>query len=416
MSEQARSHARWLSRLNEHLENERYASGTARHCVAVARVFLAFLQDQGVRLSSVQPTQVEKYLQYARRRFRRRYGHEPTFKGWRFAHTAPVHMLLRLAHGQWPPNPKPVTRAEKLQHQICQQYVGWMVDIRGLAPATVSDRRKEACRFLGWLGRRAHRVSLATLTVADVDGYLKERLSSWRRSSIKTATVWLRIFLHWLHSMGHMSRDLSTAVVGPSLYAFAGVPSALRPEDVKKVLEVAQRDQTTQGLRDYAILLLLARYGVRASEVAGLRLEDIDWRKEAIRVGHTKTGAVSHLPLLPEVGNAILEYLQKARPQTAFREIFIRERAPYRPLRKGAGLHTLVRRRVDAAGVVTAGRRGPHAFRHALAVSLLQAAVPLKEIGDLLGHRSANSTMVYLKLATEDLRAIALEIPGEVKA
>jgi integrase len=116
------------------------------------------------------------------------------------------------------------------------------------------------------------------------------------------------------------------------------------------------------------------------------------------------------------VGNAILDYLQKGRPKTEARAIFIVDHAPYRPFQCGSCLYWLVRNRLTAAGVNVQGKQGPHAFRHARAVSLLRAAVPAKEIGDILGHRSASSTTVYLKLATEDLRAVALEIPGEVKA
>ena len=123
----------------------------------------------------------------------------------------------------------------------------------------------------------------------------------------------------------------------------------------------------------------------------------------------------TYLPLLPEVGEAILAYLKKARPKVTFRELFIRNLAPYRPFTNGSSLYALIRCRIDAAGVPAGGKRGPHAFRHARAVSLIRASVPLKEIGDVLGHRASDSTLVYLKLATEDLRSIALEIPGEVK-
>lgn len=416
MSAQPLSHVQWLSHLNDHLKNERYASGTATHCLAIARAFLIFLEKQHLKLSSVQPTHVEKYLQHSLRRFHRQYGHMPAYKDWRSAHTAPVHMLLRLAQGQWPPTPKPATQGERFQHQICEQYVRWMVDIRGLAPATVSDRRKEACRFLRWLGKRTSRVGVAALTVADVDRYLKERSSSLRRSSIKMVTVWLRIFLRWLHTIGQTNRDLSTSVIGPSMYAFASIPSALRSQDVKTILDAARRDATVKGIRDYAILMLLSKYGMRAGEIVALCLDDIDWRKEVVRVRHTKTGASSCLPLLPEVANAILKYLKKARPETTFREVFIRDCAPYRPFKRGGSLYSQIRNRIEAAGVVTSSKRGPHAFRHARAVSMLRARVPLKEIGDVLGHRSTISTMTYLKLATEDLRAVALDIPVGVQA
>jgi integrase/recombinase XerD len=133
-------------------------------------------------------------------------------------------------------------------------------------------------------------------------------------------------------------------------------------------------------------------------------------------IGAKKSFGFATTKLAPEVGEAMLQYLQKSRPKTSLREIFIRCCAPHRPFKNGSGLYSLVRRRIDAAGVITTGKRGPHAFRHARAVSLLRARVPVKEIGDLLGHRSANSTLIYLKLATEDLRSVAMEIPTEVKA
>jgi integrase/recombinase XerD len=202
----------------------------------------------------------------------------------------------------------------------------------------------------------------------------------------------------------------------PTLYAFESIPSALPNQDVKKVLAVAQKDRTPKGLRDFAILMLLSNYGMRAGEITALRLGDVDWRKEVLRVYHSKTGATSYLPLLHGVGEALLEYLQRARPKTSLREIFLRCRAPYRPFRSGNRLYRLVQGRLEAAGVITTGKRGPHIFRHARAVSMLRAAVPVKEIGDLLGHRAADSTMPYLKLATEDLRTVALEIPMAVKA
>ena len=163
------------------------------------------------------------------------------------------------------------------------------------------------------------------------------------------------------------------------------------------------------GLRDYAILLLLSTYGMRDGEIRNLRLDDIDWRNETLRVRHSKTSGFSFLPLMEPVGEALLDYLREGRPETEAREIFTRTRAPYRPLVR---IYSEVRRRLDAAGVRPNGKCGPHTFRHARAISLLRASVPRKVIGDLLGHRSTEATIPYLKLATEDLRAIALEIPG----
>ena len=182
----------------------------------------------------------------------------------------------------------------------------------------------------------------------------------------------------------------------------------------RRCLQATRRDRTPIGRRDYAILTLLSTYGLRAGEITSLRLEDIDWKRSRLRVRHSKTGAASELPLLREVGDAILDYLRKGRPETALREVFLRSRAPYRGFATWSTLYTPIRRRLTAAGVNPPGKKGPHAFRHARAVSLLRSSVPLKVIGDVLGHRSMDSTAVYLKLATEDLRAVALEIPAAV--
>jgi len=217
-----------------------------------------------------------------------------------------------------------------------------------------------------------------------------------------------------LHGSGRTALDLSGTVIGPRIYDDEQVPSALRPEEIQAVLEATRQDRSPIGRRDYAFLMLLAAYGLRAGEIVTLRLENIDWQKEILRMRHSKTGAVSELPLLREPGEAVLSYLRKARPESERREVFLQVRAPYRPYKGGSILNCVIGARLKAAGITPLGRKGPHAFRHARAVSLLRAGVPLKIIGDVLGHRSAESTAVYLKLATEDLRVVCLNIPKEV--
>jgi integrase len=146
-----------------------------------------------------------------------------------------------------------------------------------------------------------------------------------------------------------------------------------------------------------------------------MRLEDIDWRREEIRVIQSKSHLPFLLPLSSKVGNAILRYLREGRPRSEAREVFLRLHAPHVAFLCGSSLGSMIGRRLKKAGIRVEGRHGTHAFRYAHAVSLLRARVPLKTIGDLLGHRSPTSTSVYLKLATEDLRSVALEIPLEVR-
>jgi len=248
--------------------------------------------------------------------------------------------------------------------------------------------------------------------VSKIDAYVKSR-SVFRRSraSLKLATIDLRSFLRYLKVSGRIERDFSEAVVGPKCYKLEGVPFALQANEISRVLEAARADHSPMGRRDYAILTLLATYGLRACEITRLRLEDIDWKNGVLRVRHAKSSIYSELPLEPEPGNAIVTYLRHGRPKTDVREVFVRTVAPYVAL---AALTTQIRERLATVGAVAARRRGPHAFRHARAASLLRAGVLIKTIGDVLGHRSSDSTASYLKLAVDDLRMVALEIPSEV--
>jgi integrase len=173
-------------------------------------------------------------------------------------------------------------------------------------------------------------------------------------------------------------------------------------------------DRSALGRRDYAILTLLSTYGLRGGEIMALRLSDIDWRHERLHIRHSKTGAHSELPLLRGPADALLDYLKYGRPATPAREVFIRMFAPYRALRSAAALDQMLTRRLAAVGVSLTGKRGAHVLRHSRAVSLMRGGVPLKVIGDVLGHRSERSTSAYIKLATEDLRAVALDLPAGV--
>ena len=418
MSFEQPSNASWLVQLKEHLKQEGYSPESARRRLAVAERFLAHLDRRHSAVEAVHPSNVNLYLQDELQLFEQNRHRTPrsSMADWRRSHTAGIEMLLRLVHGEWPPTPVPSNPRETFHRDLCQQYDEWMRDLRGLAMDTRSSRCAEAHRFLVWLKDHGTPPDPLGVTIAEVDTFMKFRAGSQRRSSLRFLATNLRSFLSYLSATGLTKGDLSKTVIGPTLYAFESIPSLLRPEDIQAVVEKTRQDHSKRGLRDLAILLLLSSYGLRAGEITSLRLEDVDWRGEVLRIRHSKTGAHSELPLLPTVGNAILKYLQKGRPKTETRAIFIVDHAPYRPFQSGSSLYWLVRNRLISAGVFRQGKQGPHAFRHARAVSLLRAAVPAKEIGDILGHRSASSTAVYLKLATEDLRAVALEIPGEVNA
>lgn len=395
-----------IAALNSSLLGQRYSPVVARNYSTYASGFLDYLGQRGIPIADVIDVQVEQYLRHAIVLFQKQRGRRPSER-WHEVPRSGIHALLRLVRGQWPPAIKPTCVADEIRFSICDEYAIWLREERGMACASVAALMWEARNFLTW--QIDYGIDgLAGLSVADVDRYMDLRALKLTRCSLKSVAERLRSLLRYLHTTGRVTTDLSGHVIAPMLYAYEGVPSVLDRGQIVAVLEHTKKDRTSAGLRDHAILQLLAIYGLRSGEIRHLRIEDIDWRTEAIHVRHNKTRASTLLPLMEPVGEAVLAYLRSGRPITDVREIFIRTRAPYRKLDK---LYSVVRRRLRDAGVKPSGKCGPHIFRHARAVEMLRAAVPQKVIGDLLGHRSTGSTAPYLKLATEDLRAIALDVP-----
>jgi integrase/recombinase XerD len=400
-----------IDQLRALLTQQRFSSVVVRNYCRGATHFVEYLARRDIAVDAAMPDHVSGYLRYARRKFGQRHGH-PAAPRWESIPRAGIHALLRLAQKRWPPEPPAASLREALCRSVCNEYREYLHVQRGLAKASIRALMWEGRNFLSWYAARSAGDDLAELNIGEIDSYFEMRAAGLRRRSLKDVAERLRSLMRFLHRTDRIGIDLAPRIIAPVLYAYESIPSALSVEQISAVLKNTRKDRSPLGYRDYAILLLLSTYGLRDGEVTRLRLEDIDWRAETLHIRHSKTGASSQLPLMAEAGGALLNYLRRGRPQTDVREIFIRTRAPYRRL---SSLYSEVRRRLEAAGVKPLGKRGPHTFRHARAVSLLRASVSRKVIGDLLGHRSEEATLPYLKLATEDLRAIALEIP-EVRA
>ncbi|MGO9792925.1 MAG: site-specific integrase [Solirubrobacteraceae bacterium] len=397
-----------LAKLREHFREQRYGIGVTQNYPVAVRRFLRDLERRGLAVEAVSAAEVERYLDSLKlKRYRR-----PFPDHSRRMHRAAIRMLLRLVHGGWSPEVPPATAEERAGRAIVVAFDAWMKDLRGLSASTRRHRRAEADQLLEWI--REQGKTVATLTVADLDAYVASRVASMRRRSVAETAATLRAVLRYLHESGRMPIDLTSLVKGPIIYALEGIPSTIQPEDIQRALKALKQDRSPLGRRDYAIWMLLTTYGLRAGEIKALCLSDIDWRHERLRIRHSKTGAFTDLPLLSGPANALLDYLRDGRPATTTRAVFLRHQAPYRGLDSGTSLHGIVTRRLAAVGIVATGKRGPHALRHARAVSLLRGGVPLKVIGDVLGHRSERSTAPYLKLATEDLRLVALDLPAGV--
>ncbi len=205
-----------------------------------------------------------------------------------------------------------------------------------------------------------------------------------------------------------MERDLSAVVPVIPTFKLDRLPPVIQPEAIDKILGAVDRS-TVVGRRDYAMLLVLATYGLRAGQLCDLRLEDFDWRQETLRIRGVKGGEDVLLPLRPAVGEAVVAYLRNGRPSVATsRAVFLRVRAPLGPL--GGNLTNLIKPYARLAGL-TQVPLGAHAWRHGCASRMLASGQSLKTIRDTLGHRSIETTFIYTKADVEQLREAALDWP-----
>jgi len=219
----------------------------------------------------------------------------------------------------------------------------------------------------------------------------------------------LRSFLRYLRHQGKVATDLAACVPTVARWSFATLPKFLPAGTVQRVLDRSNR-RTPIGRRDYAILFLLARLGLRACEIVALNLEDIDWEKARITI-RSKGGRWAQLPLPTDVGEALALYLRHGRPSCSCRRVFIRDRAPRIGFANSIAVSTLVMRALERAGVDSA-RKGAHLFRHSLARDMIRQGASLDEIGELLRHQSPNTTAIYAKVDLPALRPLALPWPG----
>jgi len=253
-------------------------------------------------------------------------------------------------------------------------------------------------------------VDLSQLCAADIISFVRRRAPRLHAKRAKLLTTALRSFLRYGCYLGQIRADLITAVPIVASWSMPLIPRAISPDQVRRVLSHIDR-RSVVGRRDYAILLLLARLGLRAGEIVSLELEDIDWNASSLTV-RGKGGRRSQLPLPKDVADAIVAYLKHGRPRTPCRRVFLRATAPGgRGFLGPSALSTVVRHALLRSGV-QAPTRGAHQFRHGLAGEMLRHGASLAEIGELLGHRSPESTKIYAKVDLEVLRTLALPWPG----
>lgn len=252
-------------------------------------------------------------------------------------------------------------------------------------------------------------VDLSSLCAVDVTGFVQRRAVTIQSRRIQLMTTALRSFLRFARYRGDIDKDLAACVPAVANWKLSTIPRALPSDQVELVLSSIDR-RTAIGRRDYAILLILARLGLRAGEIKTLTLEDLDWQEGLITV-RGKAGRYSQLPLPADVGEAIADYLRNGRPTGNSRCVFLRAKAPAGSFRGQCGIGSIVKHALARAGVESP-RKGAHQFRHGLASQMLQQGASLSEIGELLRHRSPQTTAIYAKVDLVSLAKLALPWPG----
>jgi len=309
-----------------------------------------------------------------------------------------IHWLGFLKRLRLPPVAAPIYRPLK------QDFADYLREQKGLSEGALRTRCGSVEDFLQWFFRN-HK-SLHVITIADLDEAIarKGRDERYTRRSIQRYASDLRTFVRYAESKAWCSQGLAAGIVSPRVYRGESLPRGLFWNDVQRLIASTEGDRPLD-VRDRAILLLLAVYGLRSIEVRNLKLDDVDWQRNLLFIPRTKGRRTDSYPLSSTVGEAIARYLECVRPCSPHRAIFLTATAPIQPLGDGAVRRMIARRALSLNPPVAP--HGAHALRHACATHLLEQGLSLKDIGDHLGHRNLNSTTIYAPVNLTGLREVA---------
>jgi site-specific recombinase XerD len=293
-------------------------------------------------------------------------------------------------------------------------YLEHLRQVRGLEQKTCEGQLVVARRILAWYDAHVAGQPIVTMrgehVLAVVEHLLALSSNHYTRSS---TTSYIRTFLRFLRWSDLNSQDLARFVPRTPCYRLAHLPARLAWDDVRCAID-AISEATPAGVRNRAILLLLATTGLRNKELRSLELRDIHWRKAEVLVRRTKAGRDRVVPLLQEAGEALAEYVLHARPKSDSQRVFLQHIAPVRPIDSSSVISRIVRSALERAGIELPDVAGAHLVRHSLATQLVRHRRPINEVADLLGHRSIDTTAIYVKVALPQLADVALPFPGGV--
>jgi site-specific recombinase XerD len=277
---------------------------------------------------------------------------------------------------------------------------------RGTCDVTIRNHLRVLRRFGEHASVAGAPVRPSEITTRHIDEFLVGHARPLGRNYTRQVSCSIRVFMRYLAFLGEVPTERPTQVPTVKIYRLAGLPRGLDQDDLRRVLRDVQR-RDVRGRRQYAMLMLLASYGLRASDVAALRLDDLRWRDVLLWIRTVKTGRPLVLPLTDAVGDALADYLRD-RPRTNHRDVFLSLRAPYHPL-VSLRVSKIVREALDHAGVVVPKGVAAHALRHGFATRLVRNGVTLDVVAKCLGHATSATTEIYTKLCIEDLRSVSLD-------
>lgn len=325
------------------------------------------------------------------------------------AERAALQLLLEYLRAQsWAPSPVRVDAS--LEDALTERYADYLRQDRGLAENSV---RVYLPLIRGFLTSQIAAGACSSPDAFDaptIRSYLLANSINRSAEYVRLLATALRSFFHFLFVRGDTPLDLCVSVPPVRTWRQSSVPAFLSPEEEERVLAATDRS-TSRGRRDHAILLLLARLGLRAGEIVSLELGDIRWRSGEIVV-HGKGRSVEHVPLLSDIGEALALYLHKNRGASSSRRVFVRMLAPRVGLAGPAAIGHVVRLAFARAGLRPSSRGAAHLFRHSLATTMIRHGASMAEIAEVLRHRSQNTTATYAKVSFEALRGVARSWPA----
>ncbi len=374
-----------------------YTTGIAQWQIRLTARFGWWLAERGLQVTDLNEGLAELFAREPGNRRCLRRGLAATLH--RFAE----HLREKGVIGPAPDNPQKSALAA-----LDGRYGVHLREERALAASTAEYYRWHARRFVAERFGEGP-LLLHELAEPDISGFVLRQARSMSPGTAKRLVTALRSFLRFLLQEGEIGADLAASVPSVAHWRLSAVPRYLEMEEVERLLAACDRS-CPAGRRDYALLLLLARLGLRAGEAASLELGDIDWRAGEVRI-RGKGGVHHRLPLPPDVGEALAAYLSKGRPQCGSRRVFVRMRAPLRGFARSASVGSVVRQALKRAGLQPPVR-GAHLLRHSLATGLLRRGASMAEIAEVLRHQSAATTEIYAKVDLNGLRTLALPWPG----